>query len=144
MSCWIRLRHTLSLCLRRVVAVLPCERSQRMIVPSADPLANTFLRSTRSHVVKRNQLDKFAYNKESINLRILERIRIMDGSINEKLLTESVCSRINPGQHQNVPQWALLLLRPPKNNDNIIKNFQINPKRGNTFETLKTKMINIF
>lgn len=36
--------HTLSVCLRRVVAGLPWERSHKITVSSADPLANTFLR----------------------------------------------------------------------------------------------------
>lgn len=45
--------HTLSVCFRRVVAGLPWERSHKMTVSSADPLANTFLGSTRSHVVKK-------------------------------------------------------------------------------------------
>lgn len=35
--------HTLSVCLRRVVAGLPWERSHKITVSSADPLANTFL-----------------------------------------------------------------------------------------------------
>lgn len=120
MSCWILcLRRTLSVCFRRVVAVLPWERSHRMTVSSADPLANTFLKSTRSHMVKRNQLDIIAYNEESTDLRISESIRIMNRFINEGILTGPVCSRINPVRHQYVPQWALLL-RLPNNNENMI------------------------
>lgn len=37
-------QHTLSVCLRRVVAGVPWERSHKITVPSADPLASTFLR----------------------------------------------------------------------------------------------------
>lgn len=140
---WILcLRHTLSVCFRRVVAGLPWERSHRMTVSSADPLANTFLRNTRWHQVKRNQLHMITNNEESIYSRMSESIRIMDGSTNEGILTGPVCSRINPVRHQYVPHWALLLLQPPNNNDNIIKYYKMYWKRRTTFQTPIIKIIN--
>lgn len=113
-----------------------------MTVSSADPLANTFLKGTRTHVVKRNQLDIIAYNEDSIDLRTSGSINIMNGSINKGILTGSVCSRINPVLHQYVPQWTLLLLQLPNNNDNAIKYFKIYQRRRNMFQTLIIKMIN--